>query len=168
MEGYYRYRREREDGRSSDGAGGMRDRMALKDFKISADLFLGRFRFCNIGTNVSCALLLSIPSYIPCVVFVVYDGIRTTFSIRLRHFDPTERRDAREGFSKGEFRGASGYKPKDPLVLKLEPEDLNDQCLNEIVDVNTLEGAISQMQSNANGGNPWRSRTGTTALDIEM
>lgn len=81
---------------------------------------------------------------------------------------PTERRDAREGFSKGEFRGASGYKPKDPRVLKLEPEDLNDQCLNEIEDVNTLEGAVTQMQSNVNERNPWRSKTGTTELDIEM
>ncbi len=53
-------------------------------------------------------------------------------------------------------------------MLKLEPEDLNDQCLNEIEDVNTLEGAISQMQSNANGRNPWSSKTGTTELDIEM
>ncbi len=74
----------------------------------------------------------------------------------------------REGFSKGEFRGASSYKPKDPRVLKLEPEDLNDQCLNEIKDVNTLEGTILQMQLNTNGRNPWSSKTGTTELDIEM
>lgn len=82
----------------------------------------------------------------------------------------TERRDKEEGFTKGEFRGASGYKPRDPRVLKLEPEDLNATCLNEIEDVNTMEGAISQMQSNAHaeGGNPWRSQTGTTELDIEM
>ena len=53
-------------------------------------------------------------------------------------------------------------------MLKLEPEDLNDQCLNEIEDVNTLEGAIPQMQSNVNERNPWRSKTGTTELDIEM
>ena len=80
-----------------------------------------------------------------------------------------ERRDAQEGFSKGEFRGASGYKPRDPNVLKLEPEDLNAACLNEIEDVNTMEGAILQMQSNTNNqGNPWRSKTGTTELDIEM
>ena len=83
----------------------------------------------------------------------------------------TEKRDKEEGFNKGEFKGASGYKPKDPRVLKLEPEDLNAACLNEIEDVNTMEGAISQMQSNANARgemNPWRSKTGTTELDIEM
>jgi len=79
-------------------------------------------------------------------------------------------RDVKEGFSKGEFRGASGYKPKDARVYKLEPEDLNEECLNEIEDVNTLDGAISQMQSNANESstNPWRSKTGTTEMDIEM
>ena len=81
----------------------------------------------------------------------------------------SERRDAQEGFSKGEFRGASGYKPQDPRVLKLEPEDLNARCLNEIEDVNTMEGAIKQMQSNSQEqSNPWRSKTGTTELDIEM
>jgi hypothetical protein len=56
-------------------------------------------------------------------------------------------------------------------VLKLEPEDLNAQCLNEIEDLNTVEGAIAQMQANANCGterNSWRSKTGTTDLDIEM
>jgi len=86
-----------------------------------------------------------------------------------------ERRDAKEGFSKGEFRGASGYKPKDPRVLKLEPEDLNAACLNEIEDVNTMEGAIEQMQSNADRTkemnpcmNPSWSKSGTTELDIEM
>jgi hypothetical protein len=51
-------------------------------------------------------------------------------------------------------------------VLKLEPEDLNEQYLKEIEDVNTVEGAILQMQSNAKERNPWK--TGTTELDIEM
>ncbi len=53
-------------------------------------------------------------------------------------------------------------------MLKLEPEDLNEQCLNEIEDVNTLEGAISQMQSKAKERNSFRSKMGTTALDVEM
>lgn len=56
-------------------------------------------------------------------------------------------------------------------MLKLEPEDLNAQCLSEIEDVNTVAGAIAQMQANSNrrtGSNPWRSKTGTTELDIEM
>jgi hypothetical protein len=56
-------------------------------------------------------------------------------------------------------------------VLKLEPEDLNAQCLSEIEDLNTIEGAIEQMQANANCGKEckfWRSKTGTTELDIEM
>ena len=57
-------------------------------------------------------------------------------------------------------------------MLKLEPEDLNKACLDEIEDVNTTEGAIQQMQSNANSKekdkNSWRSKTGTTDLDIEM
>ena len=83
----------------------------------------------------------------------------------------TEKRDAEEGFAKGEFRGASGYKPQDPRVLMLEPEDLPDSCLNEIEDVNTMEGAIEQMQSNARkdmSNNAFRSNTGTTDMDIEM
>jgi len=82
-----------------------------------------------------------------------------------------DKRDNQDGFNKGEFRGASGYKCQNPRVLKLEPEDLNAACLNEIEDVNTMEGAILQMQSNANGRdekNPWRSQTGTTEVDIEM
>lgn len=90
------------------------------------------------------------------------------FQFNLRNYYVAERRDETEGFSKGEFRGASGYKPKDPRVLKLEPEDLNEQCLNEIEDVNTLEGAISQMQSKAKERNSFRSKMGTTALDVEM
>jgi len=83
----------------------------------------------------------------------------------------TERREEADGFSRGEFRGASGYKPRDLRVLKLEPEDLNAQCLSEIEDLNTIEGAIEQMQANANCGKEckfWRSKTGTTELDIEM
>ena len=58
-------------------------------------------------------------------------------------------------------------------MLKLEPEDLNPACLNEIEDVNTMEGAIEQMQNMAkaaerNEVNPWRSKTGISELDIEM
>ena len=79
------------------------------------------------------------------------------------------RRDEEDGFNRGEFRGASGYIPSDPNVLKLEPEDLNESGLHEIEDVNTLEGAVAQMQENSSKkSNPWMSKTGTTALDVEM
>lgn len=79
------------------------------------------------------------------------------------------RRDEEDGFNRGEFRGASGYIPSDPNVLKLEPEDLDETCLGEIEDVNTLEGAVAQMQENSSKkSNPWTSKTGTTALDVEM
>ena len=83
----------------------------------------------------------------------------------------TDKWDEDHGYNKGEFRGASGYKPQDPRVLKLEPEDLNKACLDEIEDVNTMEGAIEQMQSNARkdmSNNAFRSNTGTTDMDIEM
>ena len=54
-------------------------------------------------------------------------------------------------------------------MYKLEPEDLDNSNLNEIEDINTLQGAVSQMASNSKGGlTSWRSRTGTTADDIEM
>ena len=74
-----------------------------------------------------------------------------------------------EGWNKGEFRGASGYKCTNAKVYKLEPEDLDNSNLNEIEDINTLEGQVSQMTSNSKRElNPWRSRTGTTLDDIEM
>lgn len=76
---------------------------------------------------------------------------------------------AREGFRKGELGGISGYKPQDPNVRKLEPEGLNATCLNKINEANTLEGAISQMQSNAEKQmNPWRSKTAMTTADIQI
>lgn len=65
----------------------------------------------------------------------------------------------------------SGYKAKDTRIYKLEPEDLNPTCLNEIEDINTTEGAISQMirlKSHQEACNQWGSKTGTTQDDIEM
>jgi len=83
-----------------------------------------------------------------------------------------EERDREEGFSKGEFRGASGYKTRNSHVYKLEPEDLDDSDLNEIEDINSLAGAISQMRANSDAHkkcfNNWGSKTGTTDDDIEM
>ncbi|EED89286.1 hypothetical protein THAPSDRAFT_263996, partial [Thalassiosira pseudonana CCMP1335] len=65
-----------------------------------------------------------------------------------------------------------GYKATNPNVYKLEPEDLNASCLNEIEDINTIEGAISQMKMNLklhkDSINQWGSKTGTTEGDIEM
>lgn len=111
-----------------------------------------------------------------------------------------EERDKEEGFSTGEFRGASGpfslssyflfsvsvltplmhiatkttkgYKTRNCHVYKLEPEDLDDADLNEIEDINSLAGAISQMRANSDAHkkcfNNWGSKTGTTDDDIEM
>ena len=64
MEGYYRYRRERDGGRPSSGGGPSRDRMALEDYKISADLALGELVPCmgDMGTNVFRARLSFFPS----------------------------------------------------------------------------------------------------------
>jgi hypothetical protein len=64
-----------------------------------------------------------------------------------------------------------GYKAKDTRIYKLEPEDLNPTCLKEIEDINTTEGAITQMnrlKSHQESCNQWGSKTGTTADDIEM
>jgi hypothetical protein len=65
MEGYYRYRRQRDGGRPSSGGGPSRDRMALADYKISADLALGELVPCmgDMETNVSRARL----SFFPCL-----------------------------------------------------------------------------------------------------
>ena len=142
MQAFYRYRAEKKGEKPGNS-------MILEDYKISADLALGKQILC-----------------IPNFYVISYFQLLEFCCLSL-----TEKRDKEEGFNKGEFKGASGYKPKDPRVLKLEPEDLNAACLNEIEDVNTMEGAISQMQSNANARgemNPWRSKTGTTELDIEM
>ncbi len=111
-----------------------------------------------------------------------------------------EDRDKEEGFSKGEFRGASGafllssyllplfsdltnlmrvapitiegYKNQNSNVYKLEPEDLDDADLNEIEDINSLAGAISQMRANSDAHKKrldhWGSKTGATDDDIEM
>lgn len=46
----------------------------------------------------------------------------------------------------GKCPGASGYHNRDPRVLTLLPETLNDICLGEIEDVNTHEGAIRVME----------------------
>ncbi len=74
-----------------------------------------------------------------------------------------------EGFHKGEFRGSNGYKCPNAKIYKLEPEDLDNSNLNEIEDINTLEGQVSQMEFNSNQVlTSWRGRTGTTSEDIEM
>ena len=81
----------------------------------------------------------------------------------------TDKRDELEGWNKGEFRGASGYKCFNTKIYKLEPEDLDNSNLNEIEDINTLQGAVSQMTSNSKQeSSSWRSKTGTTSDDIEM
>ena len=84
-------------------------------------------------------------------------------------FTHTDKRDEAEGWNKGEFRGASGYKCPNAKIYKLEPEDLDNSNLNEIEDINTLQGAVSQMASNSKQElTSWRSKTGTTSDDIEM
>ena len=84
-------------------------------------------------------------------------------------FTHADKRDEAEGWNKGEFRGASGYKCPNAKIYKLEPEDLDNSNLNEIEDINTLQGAVSQMASNSKQElTSWRSKTGTTSDDIEM
>lgn len=64
-----------------------------------------------------------------------------------------------------------GYKAKDTRIYKLEPEDLTPTSLKEIEDINTTQGAISQMnrlKSHEEKSNQWGSKTGITEEDIEM
>eukprot|EP00562_Extubocellulus_spinifer_P008772 CAMPEP_0178490870 /NCGR_PEP_ID=MMETSP0696-20121128/11113_1 /TAXON_ID=265572 /ORGANISM="Extubocellulus spinifer, Strain CCMP396" /LENGTH=2342 /DNA_ID=CAMNT_0020118713 /DNA_START=453 /DNA_END=7481 /DNA_ORIENTATION=- len=81
-----------------------------------------------------------------------------------------DRRDQEEGFSKGEFRGSSGYK-MDSNVANLDVEDLDQSDINEIEDINTLEGTLAQLEhiSNRNSADDrqcrW-SKTDLTAGDI--
>ena len=145
MEAFYKCREKEKGERSNNGD------LVEEDYKVLAEQALGEY-------SVS-------------LVYIRSNYLIANLNPTTMLFLFTEKRDAEEGFARGEFRGASGYKPQDPRVLMLEPEDLPDSCLNEIEDVNTMEGAIEQMQSNARkdmSSNAFRSNTGTTDMDIEM
>lgn len=118
------------------------------DYKIHADRELGELGYSvHISSHSN--------------QFVAHDSFFATVSL--------DERDEREGLPKHLFKGAGGYHPKNPDVLKLEPEDLNTTHLGEIEDVNTTDGALQVMEENKHkdSSTGWRI-TPTTDIDIEM